>query len=113
MFALPRPARVLERFAPAFTRPTFERFVLLAVGAIVTFGRRSVSRILWAVRGSLDGHPSAYHRVLCRARWSARTLARTLAAAVLELAPPGRPVLLALDDTTDGPHRGKRFYAKG
>jgi hypothetical protein len=111
MSALPRPARVLERFAPAFTRPTFDRFVLLAVGAIVTFGRRSVSRVLWAVRGFLDGHPSAYHRWFSRARWSAWALGRVLAAAVLELVPGDGPVSPALDDTADGPHRGKRVYA--
>ena len=50
MLSLPREARVLEQFRPAFTAPTYQRFVVLCVGAIVTMGRRSVSRILWSVR---------------------------------------------------------------
>jgi hypothetical protein len=50
--------------------------------------------------------------VFSRARWSTWGLGRALAAAVLELAPPG-DVVLALDDTADGRRRGKRVYAKG
>lgn len=111
MPSLPQEARLLERFAPAFTRPTFERFLLLCVGAIVCFGRRTVSRILWSVRCFLDGHPSSYHRFFSHARWSMWPLGKVLAAAVLGLVPEGRPVLLVLDDTTDGPHQGKDVYA--
>jgi hypothetical protein len=112
MLSLPQEAQLLDRFAPAFTRPTFERFQLLCVGAIVCFGRRTVSRILWTVRFFMDGHPSSYHRLFCQARWSLWFLARVLTAAVLELTPSDQPVLLALDDTTDGPHHGKKVYAK-
>ena len=111
MLPLPPEAHLLlDRFASAFTRPTFERFQLLCVGSIVCFGRRTVSRILWTVRVFLDGHPSSYHRFFSHARWSSWPLGKVLAAAVLELVPEDQPVLLALDDTTDGPHHGKRVY---
>lgn len=105
-------ASLLDAFRrPAFTRPTFERFVLLAVGAILTMGRRTVSRILWTMRSWLDGHPSSYHRFLSRRRWSPWPLARTLAAMVLELVPADRPAHVAGDDTVAG-HTGKKVYAK-
>jgi hypothetical protein len=115
MLVLPPAAEPLIRsFAPAFTRPTFARFVLLTVGAIVTFGRRTVSRILWALgpaaRGA--GHPSSHHRFFSRARWGPWPLARVLCAAVLDLLPPDAVVRLAVDDTVLG-HRGKRVYGKG
>ena len=47
---LPREFKLLESFAPAFTAPTYRRFLVLCVGAIVAMGRRTVSRILWATR---------------------------------------------------------------
>ena len=68
--ALPRAAQALVgSFAAAFTRPTYLRFLTLLVGAIVTGGRRTVTRILWTVRSLAGGHPSSYHRFFSRARW--------------------------------------------
>jgi hypothetical protein len=112
MLCLPRAAEPLVRaFAPAFTRPSFERFVLLLVGAIVTSGRRTVSHLLWTVRALLDGHPSSYHRFFSAARWSPWPLAHVLAAMMLELVPPDEPVLVAGDDTVAG-HNGKKVYGR-
>ena len=43
MFALAPAAEPLIRsFAPCFTRPTYQRFMVLLVGTIVTCGRRTV-----------------------------------------------------------------------
>jgi len=114
-FALPPAAEPLIRsFAPAFTRPSFGRFVLLLAGAIVTFGRRTVSRVLWTLGRAADGagHPSSFHRFFSRSRWSPWPLAKILAAAVLELLPTDAPVPLAVDDTVFG-HRGKKVWGKG
>lgn len=114
-FALPPAAEPLIRsFAPAFTRPSFGRFVLLLVGAIVTFGRRTVSRVLWTLGAAADGagHPSSFHRFFSHARWSPWPLSKILAGAVLELLPTDAPVLLAVDDTVLG-HRGRTVYGKG
>jgi hypothetical protein len=112
MLSLPREAQVLELFRPAFSAPTYQRFLVLCVGAIVTMGRRSVSRILWSVRCLIRGHPSSYHRFFCAARWSLWPLARVLAAMVIALVPADRPVVAILDDTVDQ-HRGDRVFGKG
>jgi hypothetical protein len=109
--SMPREFQVLQRFAPAFTRPTFERFILLCVGAIVALGRRTVSRILWSIRALVDGHSSSYHRVLSRRRVLPWVLGRVLCAMVLELLPADQPVVIEIDDTTDGPHPGRKVYA--
>jgi len=113
MFCLPPEARLLESFAPAFTTRTFPHFLLLSVAAIVCCGRRTVSRLLWSVRCLLEAHPCTYHRVFSQARWSCWHLGRLLTAAVLARIPADQPVLLPTDDTTDGPHHGKRVYGKG
>lgn len=113
MLRLPDPARILQQFAVAFTAPSFKRFLLLAVGAILTLGRHTVSRILWVMRPFLDGHFSDYHRLFSRARWSLWPLGRLLAAAVLDLVPADQVVVVDLDDTVDGPHEGDHVYGKG
>jgi hypothetical protein len=112
MVRLPQEAKLLEAFAPAFTAPTYQRFLVLCVGAIVGMGRRTVSRILWAVRRLARGHPSSYHRFFCAARFSLWPLARVLAAAILEQVPQDHPVVVDVDDTVNR-HRGKKVWGKG
>src|SRR5687768_16562612 len=114
MFVIPRAAEpLIESFRPAFTRPSFERFVGLLVGAIVTYGRRTVSRILWtlgpAAAAAAPGDPSSYDRFFSAARWSLWPLGRALAAMVLELVPDDRPVVCPVDDTV-AQHRGRHVY---
>lgn len=110
---LPSAAEPLvDQVREAFTRPSFERFVLMCVGAIVTFGRRSVSRILWTLGPAAKGDPSSYHRLFSKARWSLWPLARVLAAAVLEQVPLDQRVLIAIDDHLIE-HCGERVYGRG
>jgi hypothetical protein len=110
---LPKAAEpLLSRFSIAFTRPTFQRALLLFVGFMLTSGRHTVTRALWAARMLCRGHFSDYHRVFCRARWSLWPLGRVLAAMVLELVPRDQPVLCPVDDTC-AQHRGKDVYGKG
>src|SRR5947209_12689905 len=111
MLALPREAQLLERLRPAFTAPTYQRVLVLLVGAIVAMGRRTVSRILWAARCLSQGHASSYHRVFSAAHWSPWPLARIVATAVLELIPADQPVMLDADDTV-AEHRGRHVFGK-
>jgi DDE superfamily endonuclease len=109
---LPAPvAAVLLPLAPAFSAPTFERFALLAVSALLTTGRRTVANLLRTLGGLAPGHRTSYQRVLSSARWSGLRLACRLCRLVLGLLPADRPVLLIGDDTVDG-HKGKRVWGK-
>jgi hypothetical protein len=113
MFVLPKAAEPLAaRFSVPFSHPTFQRFVLLNVGAILAMGRRTVTAILWTVRSLSRGHASDYHRVFSRSPWSAWVLERVLAAIILELVPDDQRVVLSVDDTT-AMHKGKKVYGKG
>src|SRR5262249_25102759 len=107
---LPQPARSLfDALAGPFTRPTFLRFVVLPLARILTVGQRTVCNLLRTLGALAPGHPSSYHRVFCRRRWSCWRLARGLAHWVFDhLVPPGR-VLLAGDDTVDG-HKGAHVF---
>ena len=113
MVTLPKAAEpLLSRFSIAFTKPTFQRALVLFVGFVLTVGRHTVTRTLWTARLLTRGHFSDYHRVFCRARWSPWPLGKVLAAMVLELVPAEEPVVCPVDDTAVQ-HRGKKVYGKG
>src|SRR4051794_32037347 len=111
--AVPEPARSLfDALAGAFTRPTFLRFVVLALAPILTIGGRTICNLLRTLGALAPGHPSSYHRVFCKRRWSSWRLARGLAGWVFDhLVPEGR-IFLAGDDTVDE-HPGDKVFGKG
>jgi len=113
MLVIPSFAQpLLGQFAAVFLQPTYRRFLLLLVAAILTTGRRTVSNLLRSVPGLAPGDPSSYHRVFSRRRWSALLLARLLAKFILDHCVADGPVFLAGDDTVDE-HRGAKVHGKG
>ncbi len=113
MFRMPKAAEpLISGFSVAFTRPTFNRFVVLMLGAIVSLRYRTVTGMLRAIGPLAVGHWSDFHRVLCRRVWSMQPLAKVLARLIVDLIPPHQPVVCAVDDTNPQ-HKGKRVYGKG
>ncbi len=113
MLSVPKAAEPLvSAFSVAFTRPTFQRVVVLFLGAILSLRHRTVTGMLRAVGPLAKGHWSDFHRVLCRRVWSCWPLGKVLAAMVLELIPADQPVICPVDDTTPQ-HKGKHVYGKG
>src|SRR3954462_8000545 len=113
MLTLPEFARpVLSSFAPVFYHPTYQRFLVLILAAVLTTGRRTVSNLLRTAAGLAHGDASSFHRVLSKRRWSTLALARILARFILDHRVPDGPVSLAGDDTVDE-HRGAKVYGKG
>jgi hypothetical protein len=103
---------VLTMFRPAFSTPTYHRFLILVLAAVLTTGRRTVTNLLRTVRYQAQGHASSYHRVLSQRRWSTWALARALITFLLEHVIPPGPVLLAGDDTVTE-HPGPKVFGKG
>ena len=111
--SIPKAAEpLISGFSVAFTRPTFQRVVVLMLGAILALRQRTVTAILRTAGPLAEGHWSDFHRVLCCRVWSAWPLGKVLAAMVLELIPDDQPVVCPVDDTTPQ-HKGKRVYGKG
>ena len=102
---------LVKALAAAFTRPTGERFVVLLFAAILTTGCRTILNMLRTVNHLAPGHPSSYHRVFSKRRWSLWRLGRALAAYILTRWVPTGTVTLAGDDTV-AEHRGKKVYGK-
>src|SRR4051812_27304562 len=98
-------------FAPAFTRPTFRRFVVLTAAAILTPGRHTLANLLRTLGRLAPGHSAAYRRVFSRAPWSGLELGVALAGFLLRHLVAEGPVVLVGDDTVDG-HPGAKVYGK-
>jgi DDE superfamily endonuclease len=111
MILPPEAAALLAAFVPAFTQPTFHRFVTLLAAAILTTGRRTIANLLRTLGPLAEGHRTDYQRVLSRAPWSGVRLGCALTAFLLTHLLPAGPVLLVGDDTVDG-HPGRRVYGK-
>jgi hypothetical protein len=110
---LPKQVRsIFDPLEPAFSRPIHRRFVLLALAAILTLGGRTITNLLRVLGILAPGHPSSYHRVFSRDRWSLSPLARRYVAAVLARFVPSGTVVLAGDDTVTE-HPGPHVYGKG
>ena len=113
MISLPSVAEpLLMSFSIAFTEPTFQRSLVLLVGAILARGRRTITNLLWNVGDLAEGDPTDYHRVFSRAPWSLWKLGRVLAIAVVELASSDEWIRVVVDCTVAA-HKGKKVYGKG
>ena len=115
---LPLPQLVeplLMSLSVALTEPTFNRFLPLLVGAVLVRGRRTVTSILWAMRGLVPGHMTSYHRVFSRASWLLWPLGKVLATLVVTLAEEHgiEGCILVAGDDTVAQAKGKRVYGKG
>jgi hypothetical protein len=108
----PQARSLLDTLAGAFTRPTFLRFVVLTLAAILTLGNRTICNLLRTVGALAPGHPSSYHRVFSHRRWSLWGLARRLVGWVLDHLVPDGTIFLAGDDTVDE-HCGDKVFGKG
>jgi hypothetical protein len=110
--ALPKPAHSLfATLAGAFTAPTFLRVVMLALATILTVGQRTVCNLLRTLGALAPGHPSSYHYVFSKRRWSCWRLAQGLARWVFDHLVPQGQVHLAGDDTVDE-HPGDNVFGK-
>lgn len=114
MFPIPAAAEPLVKaFEGAFTKPTFQRFMLLVTGLIVTIGRRTVSRTLRVIEPVMgEGHWCNYHRLYSQACYRLWDLGRILTQRVIALLPADAQIILVVDDTVDA-KAGEHVWAKG
>ena len=96
MFALPKAALPLFRsVAGACVLPDGRALPHSDVRGHSPTGRRTITNLLRAVGGLAPGHPSSYHRVFSRRRWSLWPLAHGLTDLILRHRVPEGSVTLA------------------
>ncbi len=99
-------------FRPLFTRPTWQRVLVLVEGAVLTPHRRTVSSALRAAGKDEDADFARYHAVLNRCRWSALAAARFLFILLIDRFAATGPVVIGLDDTIER-RWGAKIKARG
>ena len=103
--------RAAQALCSAFTRPTYDRFVILLLAAIVTVGSHTILNLLRTVAALNVGHASSYHRIFSRSPWSTWRLGRSLAHWIIGHFVPDGIIRLVGDETVDE-HRGKKVFGK-
>jgi hypothetical protein len=105
--------QVLRHFELVFSERTWEWVKILLIGAILAPGKRTVTACLRVMGLSHEQQFQPYHRVLNRARWSARKRSRVLLGLLLQaFVDPDTPVVLGIDEHLER-RRGRTIAAKG
>jgi DDE superfamily endonuclease len=108
----PSFVNLLQQFVPVFTVPTFQTFLAIATGWLLSQRHRYVTEIIFS-GGNLDnGHWSRFHRFFSHAAWDPDVFALFLAKLVVTLLAPGALRLWAVDDTLCR-KRGLTLYGAG
>lgn len=90
--------QILNGWMPAFAQErSGQRAITQALGSLVSFGRRTLSRSLWAL-GKQDRDWSADYKLHARSAWSPDALFQPIVARALPLC-AGPYVVIAMDDT--------------
>jgi SRSO17 transposase len=103
---------LLSEFRCVFTEPSFQIFVYLMTGWVLSHRRRFVTELIWSSGCTRRGHHSRYHRFFSRSVWELDTLARVLAKLLVQVFVPTGIIELAVDDTLCR-KRGLTVYGTG
>src|SRR5690242_4248668 len=102
---------VLAAFAPLFTEPSWARAQALLCGVLLAPANQTLTAALRALGLADEPGFQNYHRVLNRARWSARQAAHHSLKLLVEAFVPAGPVIIGLDDTVER-RRGRKLTAR-
>ena len=109
----PQIVQALAPFAPLFSRCVFRHVQVLVAGTILAPGKRTVASALRAMGLDQEERFHRYHRVLSRARWSSREVARVLLGLLVEaFVPEGSPLVVGIDETLERRY-GRKISARG
>jgi hypothetical protein len=111
---LPQPFLMrLAAFAGLFTRPTWSHVLWLLAGAVLAPGRRTVTAALRILGREQESGFCVYHRILNRARWSARAAARQLLRLLVDtFLSADAQIVIGFDDTIER-RWGRKIRARG
>jgi hypothetical protein len=103
---------LLQQFLPVFTAPTFQTFVQVVTGWLLSHRHRYITEIIFA-GGNLDnGHWCRFHRFFSHAAWDLDGLSLYLAKLVVRVFALGGTLSWAVDDTLCR-KRGLTLYGAG
>lgn len=90
---------LLQQLSPVFTVPTFQTFLQIVTGWILSQRRRFVTEIIFSGGNIGNGHWSRFHRFFSHAAWDLDVLSLCIAKLMIGILTPGATLLWAVDDT--------------
>ena len=91
--------QLLGGFQCVFTTPSYQTFVCLMVGWVLSHRRRFVTELILSSGCQRTGHHSRYHRFFSHSAWLLDELCQVLAVLLIGLFAPAGIIELAVDDT--------------
>jgi DDE superfamily endonuclease len=104
--------QLLQYFAPVFTAPTFQTFLQIVSGWILSSRHRFVTEVIFSGGNVANGHWSRFHRFFSHAAWDPDVLFMLLAKLAATILAPGAILQWAVDDTLCR-KRGLTVYGTG
>jgi DDE superfamily endonuclease len=103
---------LLLQFSPVFTAPTYQTFVAIVAGWVLSQRHRFITEVIFSSGNVGEGHWSRFHRFFSHAAWDIDTFSLFLAKLVVTILAPGATLLWAVDDTLCR-KRGLTLYGAG
>jgi hypothetical protein len=103
---------LLPQFSPVFTAPTYQTFVAIVAGWVLSQRHRFITEVIFSGGNVGEGHWSRFHRFFSHAAWDIDTFSLSLAKLVVTILAPGATLLWAVDDTLCR-KRGLTLYGAG
>ena len=103
---------LLLPFQAAFCAPSFQTFIALMTGWVLSHRRRFVTELIQSAGCVGKGHHSRYHRFFSQSVWELDELSRILARMLVAAFVPEGIISLAVDDTLVR-RRGLTVYGAG
>jgi hypothetical protein len=103
---------LLPQFAPVFTAPTYQTFLAVVAGWVLSQRHRFITEVIFSSGHVGQGHWSRFHRFFSHAAWDIDTFSMHLAKLVMTILAPGATRLWAVDDTLCR-KRGLTLYGAG
>jgi len=111
---IPEPFNVDEvRFRVCFSAPSFEIFVALVIGWVITVGKHTISQVILTMNLHESRHFASIYRFLAKGRWEADWVSYCLFRLMIEiLLAAGAEIRVVLDDTLSK-HCGRKICGAG
>ena len=103
---------LLQHFVPVFTTPTFQTFLQIVTGWVVSHRHRYLTEVIFAGGNVGNGHWCRFHRFFSHAAWDLDTFSLFLAKLVVTILAAGATLFWAVDDTLCR-KRGLTLYGAG
>ena len=103
---------LLQQFAPVFTAPTYQTFVAILAGWVLSQRHRFITEVIFSSGNVGNGHWSRFHRFFSHAAWDIDTFSLALTKLVLTILAPGALLIFTVDDTLCR-KRGLTLYGVG